>query len=101
MLHAPLRATPRSAATVPDEVKTELLQSIRKFLQVRRRMCFCVTLVVAGHVDKENFASPFCSSRPALRRKIAAATNYGAVASQCPVAITPALEQTRVLVFGT
>mmetsp|Transcript_15911 Transcript_15911/g.51786 ORF Transcript_15911/g.51786 Transcript_15911/m.51786 type:complete len:144 (+) Transcript_15911:52-483(+) len=26
--------TPRGRATVPDEVKTELLQSIRKFLQV-------------------------------------------------------------------
>ena len=55
--------TPRGRATVPDEVKTELLQSIRKFLQVRRRMCVCVTFVVTGHVDKEHFASPFYSGR--------------------------------------
>ena len=55
--------TPRGRATVPDEVKTELLQSIRKFLQVRRRMCVCITFVVTGHVDKEHFASPFYSGR--------------------------------------
>ena len=55
------RATRGPAATVPDEVKTELLQSIRKFLQVRRRMCVCITFVVTGHVDKEHFASPFYS----------------------------------------
>mmetsp|Transcript_33934 Transcript_33934/g.104170 ORF Transcript_33934/g.104170 Transcript_33934/m.104170 type:complete len:176 (+) Transcript_33934:85-612(+) len=33
--------TPRGRATVPDEVKTELLQTIRKFLQVRRRTFRC------------------------------------------------------------